>query len=292
MGALEAPTYAVAEANSRKLEKLDTLATAADLSALSDAEQSHANALSAAVGNLASKHATAAASIRADIAEVRDALSAGGGGVDAVLARLDTLFCDPAIDTYLSTPGLTAANIDGWLQNANVRDAFARSVRAPYGLSYVALPAETWCALITSATARSLLDANDPGWWRILTNNGNVLQAIIASSTAMQVVAASSTASAALNASLLKQTITKASSGWQGGQNEYHTLVSGRGIFLHRYDAYQNGKVITANYAKISIDGVVIDASNINHYARVHAYQSSIGVCWYQEGSYVQYIPL
>ena len=202
MGALEAPTYAVAEANSRKLEKLDnTLATAADLSALSDAEQSRANALSTAVGNLASEHATAAASIRADIAEVRNALSAGGGGVDAVLARLDTLFCGPAIDTYLSTPGLTAGHIDGWLQDANARDAFARSVRAPYGLSYAALPAETWCALIASDAARALLDANDAGWWRIIINNGHVQQAVAASSTAMQAVAASSTAMQAVWAS-------------------------------------------------------------------------------------------
>ena len=303
MGALEAPIYATADGNRRAIAQLsaDTQAGTGQLSAaladLAAAENTHAAALTTTV-------TTARDAVQADVAAVaaQVAQMAQGAGNADVLARLNALFCDVSVDEWLSAANRTSNQADEWLANTANAEAFARSVRAPYGLTYCALPAESWIALIGSDTARSLLDANDPGWWRILINNGHVQQAIIASSTAMQAVAtsstamqavaASSTAMQALKASPLKQRYTKASTGWEGSSSTHKTIISGRGIFLARYEAYQNGASLPSAQDAISIDGTIIEASKKNLYEHPHVYTSSIGAYWHQAGSYIDYIPL
>lgn len=145
--------------------------------------------------------------------------------------------------------------------------------------------------LMASQVARSELWANMTAWtealqhntaWTELWNNTEAFNALLQNTTAKE----------KLYTSPLKKRITKTSYNWQGsnGAPNHYPLVTGKGVFLQRYENYSNGTAYPG-YDGIDIDGVTVNGSAINNYKNVLRYNQRIGVAWYGDGSWLEYIP-
>ena len=142
-----------------------------------------------------------------------------------------------------------------------------------------------------SQVARSELWANMTAWtealqhntaWTELWNNTEAFNALLQNTTAKE----------KLYTSPLKKRITKTGNSWQGnsGAPSHYPLVTGKGVFLQRHENYNNGTTYPG-YDGIDIDGVTVNGSAINNYKNVLRYNQRIGVAWYGDGSWLDYIP-
>ena len=145
--------------------------------------------------------------------------------------------------------------------------------------------------LWASQVARSELWANMTAWtealqhntaWTELWNNNEAFNALLKNTTAKE----------KLYTSPLKKRITKTGTSWQGnsGAPSHYPLVTGKGVFLQRYENYNNGTTYPG-YDGIDIDGVTVGGSTVNNYKNVLRYNQRIGVAWYGDGSWLDYIP-
>ena len=145
--------------------------------------------------------------------------------------------------------------------------------------------------LWASQVARSELWANMTAWtealqhntaWTELWNNNEAFNALLKNTTAKE----------KLYTSPLKKRITKTGISWQGsgGTSNHYPLVTGKGVFLQRYENYNNGTTYPGGDG-IDIDGVTVNGSAINNYKNVLRYNQRIGVAWYGDGSWLDYIP-
>ena len=145
--------------------------------------------------------------------------------------------------------------------------------------------------LMASQVARSELWANMTAWtealqhntaWTELWNNNEAFNALLQNTTAKE----------KLYTSPLKKRITKTGNSWQGnyGASNHYPLVTGKGVFLQRYENYNNGHQYPGCDG-IDIDGVTVNDSAINNYKNVLRYNQRIGVAWYGDGSWLDYIP-
>ena len=145
--------------------------------------------------------------------------------------------------------------------------------------------------LMASQVARSELWANMTAWtealqhntaWTELWNNNEAFNALLKNTTAKE----------KLYTSPLKKRITKTGTSWQGsnGASNHYPLVTGKGVFLQRYENYSNGNTYPG-YDGIDIDGVTVGGSTVNNYKNVLRYNQRIGVAWYGDGSWLDYIP-
>ena len=142
-----------------------------------------------------------------------------------------------------------------------------------------------------SQVARSEMWANMTAWtealqhntaWTELWNNTEAFNALLQNTTAKE----------KLYTSPLKKRITKTGNSWQGnyGAPSHYPLVTGKGVFLQRYENYNNGTTYPGGDG-IDIDGVTVNGSAINNYKNVLRYNQRIGVAWYGDGSWLEYIP-
>ena len=142
-----------------------------------------------------------------------------------------------------------------------------------------------------SQVARSELWANMTAWtealqhntaWTELWNNTEAFNALLQNTTAKE----------KLYTSPLKKRITKTGNSWQGssGAPSHYPLITGKGVFLQRYENYNNGTTYPG-YDGIDIDGATVNGSTINNYKNVLRYNQRIGVAWYGDGSWLEYIP-
>jgi len=145
--------------------------------------------------------------------------------------------------------------------------------------------------LWASQVARSELWANMTAWtealqhntaWTELWNNNEAFNALLQNTTAKE----------KLYTSPLKKRITKTGKSWQGSSEapNHYPLVTGKGVFLQRYENYYNGTAYPGCDG-IDIDGVTVNGSAINNYKNVLRYNQRIGVAWYGDGSWLEYIP-
>ena len=145
--------------------------------------------------------------------------------------------------------------------------------------------------LMASQVARSEMWANMTAWtealqhntaWTELWNNTEAFNALLQNTTAKE----------KLYTSPLKKRITKTGYNWQGsnGASNHYPLVTGKGVFLQRYENYNNGQAYPGCDG-IDIDGVTVGGSAINNYKNVLRYNQRIGVAWYGDGSWLDYIP-
>ena len=145
--------------------------------------------------------------------------------------------------------------------------------------------------LWASQVARSELWANMTAWtdalqhntaWTELWNNTEAFNALLQNTTAKE----------KLYTSPLKKRITKTGNSWQGssGAPNHYPLVTGKGVFLQRYENYNNGTTYPGGDG-IDIDSVTVNGSAINNYKNVLRYNQRIGVAWYGDGSWLDYIP-
>ena len=145
--------------------------------------------------------------------------------------------------------------------------------------------------LWASQVARSELWANMTAWtealqhntaWTELWNNTEAFNALLQNTTAKE----------KLYTSPLKKRITKTGNSWQGnsGAPSHYPLVTGKGVFLQRYENYNNGTTYPGGDG-IDIDGVTVNGSAINNYKNVLRYNQRIGVAWFGDGSRLEYIP-
>ena len=145
--------------------------------------------------------------------------------------------------------------------------------------------------LMASQVARSEMWANMTAWtealqhntaWTELWNNNEAFNALLQNTTAKE----------KLYTSPLKKRITKTSYNWQGsnGASNHYPLVTGKGVFLQRYENYSNGNAYPGCDG-IDIDGVTVGGSAVNNYKNVLRYNQRIGVAWYGDGSWLDYIP-
>ena len=148
-----------------------------------------------------------------------------------------------------------------------------------------------WKIFMQSQVARSELWANMTAWtealqhntaWTELWNNNEAFNALLKNTTAKE----------KLYTSPLKKRITKTGNSWQGnsGAPSHYPLVTGKGVFLQRYENYSNGNAYPG-YDGIDIDGVTVGGSTVNNYKNVLRYNQRIGVAWYGDGSWLDYIP-
>ena len=142
-----------------------------------------------------------------------------------------------------------------------------------------------------SQVARSEMWANMTAWtealqhntaWTELWNNNEAFNALLTNTTAKE----------KLYTSPLKKRITKTGNSWQGssGAPNHYPLVTGKGVFLQRYENYNNGTTYPGGDG-IDIDGVTVGGSTVNNYKNVLRYNQRIGVAWYGDGSWLEYIP-
>ena len=145
--------------------------------------------------------------------------------------------------------------------------------------------------LMASQVARSEMWANMTAWtealqhntaWIELWNNTEAFNALLQNTTAKE----------KLYTSPLKKRITKTGNSWQGsnGASNHYPLVTGKGVFLQRYENYSNGNTYPGGDG-IDIDGVTVNGSAINNYKNVLRYNQRIGVAWFGAGSWLDYIP-
>ena len=145
--------------------------------------------------------------------------------------------------------------------------------------------------LMASQVARSELWANMTAWtealqhntaWTELWNNTEAFNALLKNTTAKE----------KLYTSPLKKRITKTNYSWQGssGAPNHYPLVTGKGVFLQRYENYSNGTTYPGCDG-IDIDGVTVGGSTVNNYKNVLRYNQRIGVAWFGDGSWLDYIP-
>ena len=145
--------------------------------------------------------------------------------------------------------------------------------------------------LMASQVARSEMWANMTAWtealqhntaWTELWNNTEAFNALLQNTTAKE----------KLYTSPLKKRITKTGNSWQGssGAPSHYPLVTGKGVFLQRYENYNNGTTYPGGDG-IDFDGVTVGGSAINNYKNVLRYNQRIGVAWYGDGSWLEYIP-
>ena len=148
-----------------------------------------------------------------------------------------------------------------------------------------------WKIFMQSQVARSEMWANMTAWtealqhntaWTELWNNNEAFNALLKNPTAKE----------KLYTSPLKKRITKTSTSWQGnsGAPSHYPLVTGKGVFLQRYENYSNGNTYPGCDG-IDIDGGTVDGSTVNNYKNVLRYNRRIGVAWYGDGSWLDYIP-
>ena len=148
-----------------------------------------------------------------------------------------------------------------------------------------------WKIFMASQVARSELWANMTAWtealqhntaWTELWNNTEAFNALLQNTTAKE----------KLYTSPLKKRITKTGNSWQGnsGAPSHYPLVTGKGVFLQRYENYSYGTTYPGGDG-IDIDGVTVNGSAINNYKNVLRYNQRIGVAWYGDGSWLEYIP-
>ena len=148
-----------------------------------------------------------------------------------------------------------------------------------------------WKIFMASQVARSELWANMTAWtealqhntaWTELCNNNEAFNALLKNTTAKE----------KLYTSPLKKRITKTGTSWQGngGAPNHYPLVTGKGVFLQRYENYSNGTTYPGGDG-IDIDGVTVNGSAINNYKNVLRYNQRIGVFWYGDESWLDYIP-
>ena len=118
--------------------------------------------------------------------------------------------------------------------------------------------------------------------WTELWNNNEAFNALLQNTTAKE----------KLYTSPLKKRITKTGTNWQGnsGAPSHYPLVTGKGVFLQRYENYSNGTTYPGGDG-IDIDGVTVNGSAINNYKNVLRYNQRIGVAWFGDGSWLDYIP-
>ena len=179
------------------------------------------------------------------------------------------------------------ARSEMWASQVACRELMASQVaRSELWASQVACR-EMWA----SQVARSELWANMTAWtealqhntaWTELWNNTEAFNALLQNTTAKE----------KLYTSPLKKRITKTGNSWQGisGASSHYPLVTGKGVFLQRYENYSNGTAYPGRDG-IDIDGVTVNGSAINNYKNVLRYNQRIGVAWYGDGSWLEYIP-
>ena len=174
-----------------------------------------------------------------------------------------------------------------WASQVACRELMASQVaRSELWASQVACR-ELWA----SQVARSEMWANMTAWtealqhntaWTELWNNTEAFNALLQNTTAKE----------KLYTSPLKKRITKTGNSWQGssGALNHYPLVTGKGVFLQRYENYSNGITYPGGDG-IDIDGVTVGGSAVNNYKNVLRYNQRIGVAWYGDGSWLEYIP-
>ena len=184
-----------------------------------------------------------------------------------------------------------------WASQVACRELMASQVACRELMASQVARSELWASQVAcrelwaSQVARSELWANMTAWtealqhntaWTELCNNNEAFNALLKNTTAKE----------KLYTSPLKKRITKTGTSWQGngGAPNHYPLVTGKGVFLQRYENYSNGTTYPGGDG-IDIDGVTVNGSAINNYKNVLRYNQRIGVFWYGDESWLDYIP-